>query len=229
MDGTFATYARLIPTLQEYFERRYPRAPSDSEGVHRAAIRAKALDTLRGLLPSATQSNVGLFGTGQAFEALLLRMRAHPLAEARACADEMLVELRKVIPAFLTRVDQPGRGGVWSRYLASTRESLERIAQQLDVPEDAPGGAEVRLTDFDPEGEVKVVAAALYGVSTHSDERLQEVARRMTPQERAEVLGACVGERENRRHRPGRAFERPLPFDILTDYGASATFSAIGC
>ena len=43
------------------------------------AIRAKALDTLRGLLPAATQSNVGLFGTGQAYEALLLRMRAHPL------------------------------------------------------------------------------------------------------------------------------------------------------
>jgi thymidylate synthase ThyX len=44
--------------------------------VHRAAIRAKALDTLRGMLPAATQSNVGIFGTGQAYEALLLRMRA---------------------------------------------------------------------------------------------------------------------------------------------------------
>ena len=61
--------------------RAIREAPPDSEGVHRAAIRAKALDTLRGMLPAATQSNVGIYGTGQAYEALLLRMRAHPLAE----------------------------------------------------------------------------------------------------------------------------------------------------
>jgi len=220
MDAAFATYARLIPPLQAYFERRYPRAAADSEAVHRAAIRAKALDTLRGLLPAATQSNVGLFGSGQAFEALLLRMRAHPLAEARTCADQMLVELRKVIPAFLTRVDQPARGGVWSRYLAATRDELERIAATLDAgPEPLP--AEVTLTDFDPDGEIKVVAAALYPASTLSDGRLLEVVRRMTPAKRAEVLAACSGERENRRHRPGRAFERTCyRFDIVTDYGA---------
>ena len=94
--------------------------------MYRSAIRAKALDTLRGLLPAATQSNVGMYGTGQAYEALLLRMRAHPLAEARATADRMLVELRKVIPAFLTRVDQPERGGRWSAYLADARARAER-------------------------------------------------------------------------------------------------------
>ena len=65
-----------IPPMQDYFSRRYPKSPADSDAVHRAAIRAKALDTLRGMLPAATQSNVGIFGTGQAFEALLLRMRA---------------------------------------------------------------------------------------------------------------------------------------------------------
>src|SRR6187397_599006 len=106
-------YASLIDGMQKHFAARYPRAPQDSEGVHRAAIRAKALDTLRGMLPAATQSNVGIYGTGQAYEALLLRMRAHPLAEVRHTADVMLEELRKVIPAFLTRVDQPERGGRW--------------------------------------------------------------------------------------------------------------------
>src|SRR5262249_34299833 len=47
------------------------------------------------------------------------------------------------------------------------------------------------------------------------------VARRLTTAERAEVLRACVGERGNRRHKPGRAFERTsYRFDVLTDYGA---------
>ena len=47
------------------------------------------------------------------------------------------------------------------------------------------------------------------------------IARRMTADERARVLRAYVGDRTNRRHRPGRAFERTAyRFDVLTDYGA---------
>jgi hypothetical protein len=43
----------------------------------------------------------------------------------------------------------------------------------------------------------------------------------MAPAERADVLHAYVGERTNRRHKPGRAFERTTyRFDVLTDYGA---------
>ena len=94
MDAAFETYARWIPPMQEHFARRYPRSGGDSEAVHRAAIRAKALDTLRGLLPAATQSNLGIYGTGQAYEALLLRMFANPLTEVQDCARQMLTELR---------------------------------------------------------------------------------------------------------------------------------------
>jgi thymidylate synthase ThyX len=220
MDDAFERYAKWIPAMQEHFERRYPKAPGDSDGVHRAAIRAKALDTLRGMLPAATQSNVGIYGTGQAFESLLLRMRASALAEVRACADEMLVELRTVIPAFLTRVDQPDRGGRWTDYFTATRHGLDDIAASLAGTEPEPR-AEVTLTDFDPDGEVKIVAAALYAASDLPDDQLLAIARRMTQDERVAVLRAYTGERTNRRHRPGRAFERTAyRFDVLTDYGA---------
>ncbi len=220
MDATFDAYARWIPAMQQHFDRRYPRNPADSDAVHRAAIRAKALDTLRGMLPAATQSNVGIYGTGQAFEALLLRMRANPLYEVRACADGMLAELRKVIPAFLTRVDQPDRGGRWSEYFAAARQGMEAAAARLAEADPEPRG-EVTLTDFDPDGEVKIVAAALYAVSDLPDDQLLAFARRLTADERLAVLRAYVGERSNRRHRPGRAFERTTyRFDVLTDYGA---------
>ncbi|HEY7499748.1 MAG TPA: FAD-dependent thymidylate synthase [Vicinamibacterales bacterium] len=221
MDAAFERYAAWIGPMQEYFARRYPKSPADSDAVHRSAIRAKALDTLRGLLPAATQSNLGIYGTGQAFEALLLRMHANPLSEVRACATEMLTELRKVIPAFLVRVDQPDRGGAWSAYLADSRQSVATAAAAfLDdvLPEPRP---EVTLTDFDPEGELKIVAAALYAVSDLPDEQLIQIARRMTTDERLSVLKAYIGPRTNRRHRPGRAFERTAyRFDVLTDYGA---------
>jgi thymidylate synthase ThyX len=189
--------------------------------VYRNTIRAKALDTLRGLLPAATRSNVGLYGTGQAYEALLLRLRASPLAEARDCAALMLTELRKVIPAFLRRVDAPERGGAWSAHLAATRAATEAIAERLVGSEEAAARPEVLLTDFDPEGETKVVAAALYAASTLPDDQLLARVRRLTPDERLAVLRAYVGDRRNRRHRPGRAFERTgYRFDVLTDYGA---------
>jgi thymidylate synthase ThyX len=221
MDDTFERYASWIPRMQEYFAARHPRAAQDSEAVHRAAIRAKALDTLRGMLPASTQSNVGLFGSGQAYEALLLRMNAHPLQEVRSCAAAMLAELRAVIPAFLVRVDQPDRGGRWSHYLADTRDATRSIAADLLQGIEPAPADEVTLTAFDQDGEIKVVAAALYASSSLADSQLLEAARHMTADDRARVLERYVGDRTNRRHRPGRAFERTsYRFDILTDYGA---------
>jgi thymidylate synthase ThyX len=221
LDAAFETYAGWIPRMQEYFEARHPRSGTDSEPVHRAAIRAKALDTLRGLLPAATQSNVGIYGSGQAFEALLLRLRAHPLQEAQDTSAALLRELRTVIPAFLVRVDQPDRGGRWSEYLARTREEVSRVTEEVLGEIEAEPRNEVTLSDFDPDGEVKVVAAILYGSSALPDDRAGVLARRLTAEDRARIIRAYVGERTNRRHRPGRAFERTAyRFDVLTDYGA---------
>jgi len=221
LDRTFEAYAAWLPRLREHFTARFPRAEGDPEGAYRTTIRAKALDTLRGLLPAATISNVGLYGTAQAYEQLLLRMRAHPLAEARACADAMLRELRKVIPAFLKRVDAPDRGVVWSAYLGETRTAIADVARAVVAGARPEARDEVTLTEFDPDGEVKVVAAALYAASALPDDQLLALARRMPEAERVAVLEAYVGKRRNRRHRPGRAFERTsYRFDVLGDYGA---------
>jgi len=221
LDRAFETYTRWQEPIQAHFRSKHPKAADESDFVYRMTIRAKALDTLRGLLPAATQSNVGIYATGQAYEALLLRMQAHPLSEARACAALMLAELRKVIPAFLTRVDRPDRGGAWSHYLADTRQAAEAVATKLLAGVEPESRPEVTLTDYDPEGEIKVVAAALYAVSELPDDQLLAIARRMSVEERAALLKAYVGERANRRHRPGRAFERTsYRFDVLGDYGA---------
>jgi thymidylate synthase ThyX len=221
MDAAFDTYASLIPAMQAHFAARFPRGPQDSESVHRAAVRAKALDTLRGMLPAATQSNVGIYGTGQAYEALLLRLQAHPLEEARACGRQMLEELRKIIPAFLTRVDQPDRGGRWSEYLTACRGTTRAAAVALTDGVEPEQREEVTLSDFDPDGEIKVVAAAMYAATELPDDQLLTLARRMSAGERLAVLRAYIGARGNRRHRPGRAFERTsYRFDVLTDYGA---------
>ncbi len=221
LDRAFETYAGWFEPAVKYFEDRLPRQEGVPASVYRATIRAKALDALRGMLPAATRSNVGLFGTGQAFEQLLLRMRAHPLGEVRDCAEGMLNELREVIPAFLTRVDRVDRGVVWSEYFARNRREVQAFADRVLADVAAEPRPIVTLTDFDPLGEDKVLAAALYAVSSLPDDLLQARVREMSDAEKAELLRAYVGDRSNRRHRPGRALERTsYRFDVLADYGA---------
>ncbi|MFM8775702.1 MAG: thymidylate synthase, partial [Actinomycetota bacterium] len=96
--------------------------------MFKQATRAKALDAVRGVLPAASLSNLGIYGTGQGYETLLLRMRGHSLPEARLYADLMLTELRKVVPSFLKRVDLADRGGAWTNYLAEReQETIELV------------------------------------------------------------------------------------------------------
>jgi thymidylate synthase ThyX len=226
MDRLFDSYAELVPLMADFYRDRFPKDPADSDFVYRQAIRAKAFDAVRGVLPAASISNVGIYGTGQGYEALLLRMRAHPLPEARAYADLMLAELRKVIPSFLKRVDLDDRGVAWSTYLATTRSAVDELAQRLLEPGPAAADtssdeAAVELVEWDPDGEVKLVTSILYPHTSLSEAAIEARVRRMTTEERLEVIRAYVGDRENRRHKPGRALERLFyRFDVLADYGA---------
>ena len=104
----------------------WPQDDQTSDFVYRNATKAKALDLLRGLLPAATTSNVGIFASGQSMEQLLLRLRSCELAEARHLGDRLLTELRELIPAFLTRVDVPDRGGAWSSISAPREPTPKR-------------------------------------------------------------------------------------------------------
>ncbi len=251
MDRMFDTYAELLPTMTAWLARRFPRQAGEAEIPHRRAVRAKALDALRGLLPAGSLSNVGIYGTGQSYEQLLLRMRAHPLPEARRYAEMMLIELRKVIPSFLSRLDRPDRGGAWVAYLEETARRTAAVAARLWPDDPGPGGgadaaapgaaahpsasgqrsgapgaeagvpAGVELVDWDPDGEVKVLAAVCFPVSSRPEREIERRVARLGPAERRELLEAAVGDRANRRHRPGRAFERTsYRFEVVCDYGA---------
>src|SRR5262249_52705337 len=173
-DAIFDTYSAGLPSMMEWARGQYPKQPTDSDFVYKQTIKAKACDTLRGLLPAATLSNVGIYGTGQAFEALLLRMRAHALPEAQLYAQLMLDELRKVIPSFLVRVDRPERGGAWSSYLAATRDQTHAVVQRLFADEHPEPANEVTLVDWDPDGEDKVLAAICYPHTRLPEEQLLE-------------------------------------------------------
>lgn len=225
MDRLFESYSSVVRALTSYFQTRFPQGTRETRGAYRSATRARACDTARGLLPASTASNLGIFATGQAYEALLMRMNASPLAEAREYSQMMLAELRKVIAGFLSRVDVDDRGVAWSEYFRDVNRRMDEI-----IPVDAPLDGtrdfdlerdEVRLLDFDPDAEIKLVAAALYPYSNRSEEDLLALAFGMSEQERNDVLANYVGDRSNRRHKPGRGMERIYyRFDVLSDFGS---------
>ena len=221
LDEAFGAYGRMYDPLEAFFRDRHPKDPNDSDFVYRSTITAKTCDTLRLVLPAATRSNLGIYATGQSYEQLVMRLAAHPLAEMREYGALILTELRKVIPAFMTRVDVEDRGVAWIRYWRETRERTEDVTAKILAGHQPNPRGEVTLTDWDPEGEVKLVAAALYAAGELPDDQLLALARSLSPGERADVLSATIGERSNRRHKPGRAWERTgYRFDICCDFGA---------
>ena len=218
MDWMFSAYSDVVAKLVAYYEQLYPQQPDDSAFVWKSTIRAKACDDARGLLPASTQSNVGIFASGQAYESLLLRMQANPLDEVRWFADAMLAELRKVIPSFMKRVDVPERGGAWVDYFTEVTHAMDARGSGLDAaPFDAPS---VTLVEFDPDGERKVAAASLYAHTNIPDVQLRELVGDMDESEIDDIFSDFVGNRTNRRHKPGRGMEQTFyRFDVLCDYG----------
>jgi thymidylate synthase ThyX len=219
MDELFAIYSSSLAQVREWAAERWPRGDQPEKAWERS-IKAKALDLLRGLLPASTLSHVGIYASGQAYEQLLLRMMASPLPEARGFATMILEELKKVMPSFVARVERPDRGGEWISYLERRRDAAERWVGRLGLDRregsDAPS---VELIDVDG-SEDELIAASLFEVSGLSERAILDKVRALPPDEQAEVIADLVGERPNRRHRPGRGWEAVrYRFEIVSDYG----------
>ncbi|MEA2473588.1 MAG: hypothetical protein QOE06_1503 [Thermoleophilaceae bacterium] len=222
MDALFDAYSEALPRVEAWAAERFPRADGEPESAHRRSIRAKALDLLRGLLPAAALSHVGIFASGQAYEQLVMRLLASPLPEAREIGAMVLTELQAVMPSFVSRVERPERGGEWIRTIAERREAGAAMARRmgLDRTDDADDRPSVRLIDVQG-GEDDLLAAMLFEHAAVSEEELRSAIRVLPPDERAALIAELVGDRANRRHRPGRGFEAVrYRFEVVSDYGA---------
>jgi thymidylate synthase ThyX len=221
MEGLFETYSRALAQVAAWAEQAFPAAPDETAAAHARAVKAKALDVVRGLLPAASLSHVGIYASGQTYEQLVLHLLAHPLAEARAYGEALLAELQKIIPSFVARVPRPERGGRWVEFLAERRAREAAIAARLGLADPEPAsGPSVRLLRAEGD-ERQLLAASLFEAGAVSEDRALAAVDGLSPDERAAVLAELVGERENRRHRPGRGWETiRYRFEIVADYGA---------
>ena len=190
MDEVFAIYSRSLKQVEQWAAERWPRGDGEPEGPWQRSIRAKALDLLRGLLPAATLSHVGIYASGQAYEQLLLRLMASPLPEAREYGSMILSELKQVMPSFVSRVERPDRGGEWVSYLEQRREQTEQWVSRLGL--DRRGAGEgtpsVELVHVDGSEEALLASCLFESASTPETEILARLDV-LDSEERAALLG----------------------------------------
>ena len=218
LDHLFDSYSALLEPTLAWVQADSPRDEKTSQRAYMSATRAKAFDVLRGLLPMATLTNVGLFGNGRAFEYLLTKMAASAHVEVRETGMNLQHELDQLIPSFVKRA-KTERGAQYSRYLSQTRNAAAAwIGDETITP---AAQSHVTLVESDDRAEDKVLAAILFPHSDLSLAELRDHVATLSREDRAAIVRAYVGERASRFHRPGRAFEEAYyTFDILADIGA---------
>jgi len=222
VDNLFDTYSEIVDKLLPILREKFPQSDALNNRAWENTLKAKACDIVRGLLPASTRTNIGIFASGQAYELLLLRMFASTNKEVLQYATMMLEELRKIIPSFLKRVDLEDRGKVVSRYLHDINSKMENLNLKATHNNySSVVNSQVELLDWDKDAIDKVLVSALYENSEVSENDLILYCESLNYEQKRSILEAYVGNRSNRRHKPGRAFERTYyRFDILSDYGA---------
>lgn len=224
MNNLFHTYTLLIPKLTTWLSQRFPQEKA-------SVVEKKAFDTLRGLLPNSTLSQVAFFGNGQAFEYMISRSRNHSLGEIRWGAQAAEEELDKVGPSFFRRLkDEEKRGLVeeYQEYLAGKSKRVDPLAKEFLADENKslikPAcEPTVTLLDYDKDGENKIIAGMLYSSpSNHNpwQDILKKIAE-LNSQEKRKIIDAYMQGRTKRFQKVGRAFENAyVRFEIVMNIGA---------
>jgi thymidylate synthase ThyX len=237
MNLLFDTYSRQIEPMIEFVKRslpidaaelRHPESGSPmsyseaqkderlkkwAETAYRSTIRTQACDILRGYLPAATLTNVGFFGVGQAFEYLMTKLYSSELSEMQALAHSMHRELNELIPSFVKRAKR-------SDYLAETASAVRAAAERLAGSAPSASAAPVTLIAHDERAEEKILAAILYPHTRRPLAELEQLAAKLSLDERERMLMEYLARRRHRRDKPGRALERVYyTFDIVGNLG----------
>lgn len=217
MDGLFETYTRLIPRLTEWLQKRFPEEKP-------SVVEKKAFDTLRGLLPVATLSQVAFFGNGQAFEYMITRSVRHALGEIRWAARCAYKELNSTVPSFLRRIEQENSKN-YQEYLAKKGERVFPLIKDAlgERPVSSRGQTEVHLIEYNPQGEEKIITGILFSAPQNHLPWREIFLRvqKMESEEKRKIISAYLGNRTERWQRVGRALENVyVRFEIAVNIGA---------
>lgn len=220
MDAIFDAYSDMVHKLTDHVRANSGVPKEEQDIAWQGATRAQACDAVRAVLPVATTSTVGIYASGQAIENLIMNLLADELPEAKKVGQEILDQARQIIPTFLERADKPERGGATVAYRATTKSNVKKLAEELLPANHSTQTEPITLTSFWPRNELDIVPDVLYEHSNLSLEDITKETADLSYDKKLEIFNTYIGERLNRRHKPGRAFEKiHYSWDLVCDYG----------
>ncbi len=216
----FVLYEKVRRLALAELERSLSADPGPAE---RRALRAAALDAARTILPVGTTTNVGIVANAQSLEYLIVRLRTQGDAETARIAELLSEEAHRRFPALTSRLDRPDRGGATTAYLRGAK----RDAREQTIPASTQGAGpfpqelDVRLVDFDIDGDDRVLSWIAFESGVGSVEWARDWVRGLDAPAKVALFSSYVGERTNRRLRPGRAFEMVrYTFEVISDFAS---------
>jgi thymidylate synthase ThyX len=210
MDSLFHAYVALLPQFEAWLRKNFDEKDS--------ILEKKAFDTLRGLLPMATLGQVAFRGNAQAFEYVINRTARHSLGELRWLSQEVKRELDKEIPSLLLRVAEE-KSGDYQSYLNERYGAVRAFVGE--TPHEAVARPEVRLIEYDPESELKILAGVIFQQTHGSWDQAVAKAKALKDADKRDLLGRYLSKRTARWQKVGRAFENAyLRFEIVMDIGS---------
>jgi thymidylate synthase ThyX len=219
-DFLFDTYSELIPPLTELMEKRFPKEHDVSKVAYTAALRAKVLDCLRGLLPASSLTNMGVFGNGRFYETLLQKLGSHNLAEMQDIGRKSYQELSKIIPSFIRRAETNHKyQKAFTQFQEQVNADLKLLAKRHSAAWHKVEMPTVQLSHFEADAPYKVAAALLFEHTNVPMAKLQEHCRGLSEEDLNRILDSASIFRENRRQKSPRALEAAtFTFDIIADF-----------
>lgn len=208
----FSAYGRSLDAVRSVIMREHPQRPSESEAAWDRRIRSKYVDVCRFLLPAASLANVGVTANARILEHAIQKMLSSPLHEVRQIGAEVKRVAQAEVPTLVKYADsQP--------YLESTQQVMSEEATNVPASQNRTGGW-CRLVKCDPEGEVMLLAAALYRFG-HSDyEASCQYVSSLSPEARLELAYRLLGNMHEH-DQPLRELEHTsYTFDVVMDQGA---------
>jgi len=246
----FEIYSKNIIPMQNYLKEKIPiddlyfynsdiqnestfnslKSSIDIENakkIYLSTIKAKTLDILRNLLPSSTLTNVAITGNGRAFEYLLFNMFSSCLYELQDLGNNLFEELEKYIQPFIKR-SKDKYSIAYREYLTKTKDSINQfLNSEFQSKENDNNNIinsnSVNLLSFIPnkDAEIKLASSILHQYCKDTTMTfLLDFVNSISDEKRHEIIRLYTQFRQNRRHRPGRAFESiDYSFELLTNYG----------
>ena len=246
---SFETYSNNIEPMIQYIREKYPiekysfkdstdkkeklfsklKNESDIKSanmIYKGSTKAKALDILRGLLPSSTLTNVGITGNGRAFEYLLTILGSSELDEEQKLASKIKKELDTTIKSFVRRADDK-YGKAFQKYLKDVKNKSKTITLK-EIKSNPKVGTITKIVDYETEKQAldKIITSIMYEQSpSTSYQNIMQQVKKMSKLKKIKIINEFTKIRTNRRHRPSRAFENTYyTFDLCNNFGMFRDF-----